>query len=335
MWVEELLCPRARSRGARTRSERARARCLGPRRVADDVARGHADDPALVSGPDSGSATRGRRAPWLCARIASSLLDAWGDRSVETRDVLRRICEYWEPQARIDRQYAGVRATAAIVCSDFAAPAIARTSLFRLRARVPRWTKSTTRVLNFARLVWPVDGARDPCPVPAREGRPRYPRRHFAQGEPSSRRCSTIRTAPGRQGPSARRLCRATSSTASSPPIPLTRGAELPGHLSLVRGRVHARMPVGRKHRARARSRGRVAPPGRERGRDPVEQHGLQDHLSLDRSEDREPRRRPLSAPPWTGGPRSCAARVHTANWGMLRGACRRPFRETAASSFS
>ena len=98
--------------------------------------------------PDSDLDSR-PSSPWLCARIASSLLDAWGGRSVETRDVLRRICEYWEPQARIDRQYAGVRATAAIVCADFAAPAIAQTLFFGCE---PGYLDQEHTGLNFARL---------------------------------------------------------------------------------------------------------------------------------------------------------------------------------------
>ena len=107
----------------------------------------------LSSGPDSGLQSR-PSTPWLCARIASSLLDAWGDRSLETRDMLRRICEYWEPQARIDRQYAGVRATAAIVCSDFAAPVIARALYFGCE---PGFRSQARAGLDFARLV-AVDG---------------------------------------------------------------------------------------------------------------------------------------------------------------------------------
>ena len=103
--------------------------------------------------PDSDLDSR-PSSPWLCARIASSLLDPWGGRSVETRDVLRRICEYWEPQARIDMQYAGVRATAASVCSDFAAPAIARSLYFGCE---PGFRLQARAGLDFARLV-AVDG---------------------------------------------------------------------------------------------------------------------------------------------------------------------------------
>ena len=103
--------------------------------------------------PDSSLGSR-PSSPWLCARIASSLLDAWGGRSVETRDVLRRICEYWEPQARIERQYAGVRATASIICSDFAAPAIGCTLYFGCE---PGIRSQSCPGLDFARLV-AVDG---------------------------------------------------------------------------------------------------------------------------------------------------------------------------------
>ena len=90
------------------------------------------------------------RSPYLFARIASALLDRWGDRSVEARDVLRRVVEYWAPMAKIGAQYAGVRATAAIVCSDFASPAIARTLYFGCE---PGYLTYSHNGIDFAHLV--------------------------------------------------------------------------------------------------------------------------------------------------------------------------------------
>ena len=107
---------------------------------------------SVGGGGDEGAAPRASASPWLFARIASALLDAGGDRSVETQDVLRRILEYWEPMAKIDRQYAGVRATASTICSDFAAPPIARTLYFGCE---PGYLMYAHDGLDFTRLVSP------------------------------------------------------------------------------------------------------------------------------------------------------------------------------------
>ena len=107
---------------------------------------------SVGGGGDEGAAPRASASPWLFARIASALLDAGGDRSVETQDVLRRILEYWEPMAKIDRQYAGVRATASTICSDFAAPPIARSLYFGCE---PGYLMYAHDGLDFARLASP------------------------------------------------------------------------------------------------------------------------------------------------------------------------------------
>lgn len=62
---------------------------------------------------------------WLFARIARAVRARLCDGSVEGRDLCERILGYWTAIARVDRQFAGTRATASVVCSDFAAPAVA------------------------------------------------------------------------------------------------------------------------------------------------------------------------------------------------------------------
>ena len=95
--------------------------------------------------PDSNS-----KSGWLFARIARALVHHQSYPPCEARDVLRRVIEYWEPMSRIDRQYAGVRATAAVACSDFAAPAIARTLYFGFE---PGFLSETMNGLDFPKFV--------------------------------------------------------------------------------------------------------------------------------------------------------------------------------------
>ena len=91
-----------------------------------------------------------RRTQWLFSRIAKGLLDCRAGELGEGRDVLRRVLDYWDPMAQIDRQYAGVRAVASTVCSDFAAPVIARTLYFGCESE---FRSKSENGLDFARLV--------------------------------------------------------------------------------------------------------------------------------------------------------------------------------------
>ena len=104
------------------------------------------DDDGIVLSCSPNRKTEG----WLFARIARALSENLGEEPGETRDILRRILEYWEPMARVRGQYAGVRASASIVCADFAAPAIARTLYFGCE---PGFRSGTHNGLDFTRLV--------------------------------------------------------------------------------------------------------------------------------------------------------------------------------------
>lgn len=107
------------------------------------------------------------RPVWLFTRIANAALDVWGTKPGEGRDVLKRITGYWDDIASIDRQYAGVRAAARVVCTDFAAPAISRTAYFGFE---PGYVDSVgPDSLDFTRAVGP-DGGPLVVFQPARDG---------------------------------------------------------------------------------------------------------------------------------------------------------------------
>ena len=112
-FVEQL---RSRSRGVP--GER------GPNAVA--LAAWCIDGPALTRSESASGSFDGE---WLFTRVARAALEHWGDEPGEGRDVLQRIIDYWDSISRTRGQYAGVRATARVVCADFAAPSIA-TSLY-------------------------------------------------------------------------------------------------------------------------------------------------------------------------------------------------------------
>ena len=141
LWVDELL---ARARG--TPHERGpNALALAAWALQGPLAAALGEDGVFVLS-SSGSTSR----TWLFARIAKARLDHCGDEPGEARDVLRRILEYWEPMARVRGQYAGVRASASIICADFAAPAIASTLYFGCE---PGYRAETHNGLDFAHLV--------------------------------------------------------------------------------------------------------------------------------------------------------------------------------------
>ena len=141
LWVDELL-----ARASGTPDERGpNALALAAWGLEGPLAQALDEDGVFVSSPP-GRTRRG----WLFARIARALLEHRGDEPGEGRDVLRRIVEYWEPMARIRGQYAGVRASASIVCADFSAPAIARTLYFGCE---PGFVSEKQNGLDFAHLV--------------------------------------------------------------------------------------------------------------------------------------------------------------------------------------
>ena len=121
LWVEELL-----KRAEGIAGER------GPNALA--LTAWALDGPLASATSDDGfvsvSSGSSPREGWLFARIAKAFLAHCGEDAGEARDVLRRVVEYFEPMARVRGQYAGVRATASIICADFAAPAIAHTLYF-------------------------------------------------------------------------------------------------------------------------------------------------------------------------------------------------------------
>ena len=141
LWVDELL---ARARG--TPDERGpNALALVAWALEGPLAAAVGEDGVfLLSSSGSTSKT------WLFARIAKALLAHCGEDAGGARDVLRRIVEYWEPMACVRGQYAGVRASAAIICSDFAAPAIARTLYFGCE---PGFLSEAWNGLDFTQLV--------------------------------------------------------------------------------------------------------------------------------------------------------------------------------------
>ena len=140
LWVDELL---SRARG--TADERGpNALALAGWALDGALAAALNEDGVFVSPSGSCNPT------WLFARIANALLLHLGEDPGEARDVLRRVVEYWEPMARVRGQYAGVRASAAIICADFAAPAITRTLYFGCE---PGFLAEARNGLDFARLV--------------------------------------------------------------------------------------------------------------------------------------------------------------------------------------
>ena len=118
----------------------------GPNAVA--LAAWFVDGPAL-------SFNEGFEGGWLFTRIAKSALPRWEES--EAQDVLHRIIDYWDAISRIRAQYAGVRATARIICADFAAPSIARTLYFGCEPGYVS-VEGTVATVDFSRLVAPDGG---------------------------------------------------------------------------------------------------------------------------------------------------------------------------------
>ena len=89
---------------------------------------------------------------WLFARAARYARAVWGRTPGEGRDVLDRVAEYWEPMSRIERQYAGVLATARTACSALADATLARRLYFGCEPGYAA-ARAAGEVLDFARAV--------------------------------------------------------------------------------------------------------------------------------------------------------------------------------------
>ena len=116
-WIKEL---RARSKPKEGR---------GPNALA--LAAWVLDSPAMQSPAADGvslDTDSSASQEWLFARVARLARAAWTDGPGEGRDALDRVLGYWVSMVQVDRQYAGVLATARIACSELAGPA--STSLY-------------------------------------------------------------------------------------------------------------------------------------------------------------------------------------------------------------
>ena len=89
---------------------------------------------------------------WPFARAARRARSVWGDAPGEGRDVLDRVAEYWAPMSRIERQYAGVLATARTACSALADATLARRLYFGCEPGYAA-ARAAGEVLDFARAV--------------------------------------------------------------------------------------------------------------------------------------------------------------------------------------
>ena len=89
---------------------------------------------------------------WPFARAARYARAVWGRTPGEGRDVLDRVVEYWEPMSRIERQYAGVLATARTACSALADATLARRLYFGCEPGYAA-AREAGEVLDFARAV--------------------------------------------------------------------------------------------------------------------------------------------------------------------------------------
>ena len=89
---------------------------------------------------------------WLLARVARAALGTLCREPGEGRDLCERILGYWSSMVGTGDQYHGVRAVASLVCSDFAAPSIARTLYFGCEPGYAS-ARSNGDGLDFARLV--------------------------------------------------------------------------------------------------------------------------------------------------------------------------------------
>ena len=87
---------------------------------------------------------------WLFARLARLAMPVWGGAPGEGRDLLLRVLTTWKAQAAIERQYAGVIATARTACAEFASPTLARSLYFGCE---PGFRAAHAEAVDFGALV--------------------------------------------------------------------------------------------------------------------------------------------------------------------------------------
>ena len=75
----------------------------------------------------SGDGAQSPPVEWLFARVAQAALASVCREPGEGWDLCQRVLGYWSAMVEVDRQFAGVRAVASVICSDFATPSIAST----------------------------------------------------------------------------------------------------------------------------------------------------------------------------------------------------------------
>ena len=103
----------------------------------------------LAAPPCEGVGTSGG---WLFEYAARRARAVWGSEPGEGREVLDRVVEYWGPMSRIERQYAGVLATARIACAALADPAVSRRLYFGCEPGYAA-AREAGEALDFARAV--------------------------------------------------------------------------------------------------------------------------------------------------------------------------------------
>ena len=123
----------------------------------------------VVFSLDAGQARHEPPPEWLLTRLARAALKHVCTTPGEARDLCGRIVDYWTPMVEIDRQYAGVRATATAVCTDFGSPSIARSLYFGCEPGY-RAARGEGNGLDFARLVAPDGPGTLVLFQPARDG---------------------------------------------------------------------------------------------------------------------------------------------------------------------
>ena len=160
VWVDDLLSRATDPEGAPNALALAAWVLEGPLMSCPS-----ADNAVLVANPGDFEPVSG----WLFARIALAARNALCQVPGEGRDLCERVLGYWSAMVLVDRQYAGVRAVASVVCSDFATPSIARTLYFGFEPGYVA-ANGTGNGLDFARLA----GADGPGTLvlfqPARDG---------------------------------------------------------------------------------------------------------------------------------------------------------------------
>ena len=122
------------------------------------------DGPLLMTGS---AAPYADQSTWLFGRIARAALPLLASDDREAHDVVSRVIDYWGPMSDVGPQFAGVRASARVVCADFAAPSIAHTLYFGCE---PGYLASVHNGVDFRRAVAREGGGPLVLFQPARDG---------------------------------------------------------------------------------------------------------------------------------------------------------------------